>query len=61
MDLVLYADVNDPYGIGLLTLNEDPEFLCRSIKRIPRYDSSFMEFTPKPELTMLGRTYASRL
>ena len=57
MDLVLYADVNDPYGIGLLALNEDPDFFVSGYREFLN-SSSFMELTPKPEFTMLGRTYA---
>jgi len=57
MDLVLYADVNDPYGIGLLALNEDPDFFVSGYREFFN-SSSFMELTPKPEFTMLGRTYA---
>jgi len=57
MDLVLYADVNDPYGIGILALNEDPDFFVSGYREFLK-SSSFMELTPKPEFTMLGRTYA---
>ncbi len=56
IDLVLYADVNDPYGIGLLTFSEDPGFFVGELREFLN-SSSFMEFTPKPEFTMLGRTY----
>ena len=57
MDLVLYADVNDPYGIGLLALSEDPDFFVGELRGFLN-DSSFMEYTPKAEFTMLGRTYS---
>ncbi len=57
MDLVLYADINDPYGIGLLVLNEDPDFFVGQLREFLN-SSSFMEFTSKPEFTMLGRTYS---
>lgn len=57
MDLVLYADVNDPYGIGVLALSEDPNFFVEDYREFLN-SSSFMELTPKPELTMLGRTYS---
>lgn len=57
MDLVLYADVNDPYGIGLLALNENPDFFVEEYREFLN-SSSFMELTPKPEFTMLGRTYS---
>jgi len=57
MDLVLYADINDPYGIGLLALSESPDFFVGELREFLN-GSSFMELTPKPEFTMLGRTYA---
>jgi len=57
MDLVLYADINDPYGIGLLAFSEDPDFFVNELREFLN-DSSFMEFTPKAEFSMLGRTYS---
>ena len=54
---VLYEDVNDPSGVALLTLAEDPEDFVSALRdfltRMP-----FATLVPKPELTMLGRTYA---
>ena len=53
----LYEDVNDPTGIALLTLSEAPEAFVsthRSFLQTP----PFSELDAKPELTMLGRTYA---
>ena len=54
---VLYEDVNDPSGVALLTLAEDPEDFVSGLRdfltRAP-----FAALVPKPELTMLGRTYA---
>jgi len=57
MDIVLYADINDPYGIGLLSLSQDPDFFVSELREFLN-SSSFMELTQKPEMTMLGRTYA---
>jgi chlorite dismutase len=54
---VLYEDINDPYGIGLLTWSEDPKFFLRGIRPHLRKDP-FSELQHKPEYTMLGRTYA---
>ena len=54
---VLYEDLNDPYGIGLLTFSEKTdEFLYKvhSLLRTP----PFTDLKFKPEYTMLGRTYA---
>jgi chlorite dismutase len=53
----LYEDVNDPMGIALLTLSEDPETFV-SAHRSFLQSSPFSGLTPRPELTMLGRTYA---
>jgi hypothetical protein len=54
---VLYADVNDPYGIGLLTFSEDPAYFVSDVRRLLNQDP-FVTLTLRPELTMLGRTYA---
>ncbi len=57
MDAALYADVNDPQGVGLLTVSEDPEFFVGPLRQLLQ-DPAFRALTPKPEFTMLGRTYA---
>ncbi|HET7290502.1 MAG TPA: hypothetical protein VFJ67_08710, partial [Thermodesulfobacteriota bacterium] len=57
IDFALYADINDPYGIGLLAVNEDPDFFVGQLREFLN-GSSFSELTPKPEYTMLGRTYS---
>lgn len=54
---VLYEDVNDPTGVGLLTLSENPETFV-SEHRSFLQSSPFAGLTPRPEVTMLGRTYA---
>jgi chlorite dismutase len=54
---VLYEDVNDPRGLGLLTFSESPDFFVDRVR-------PFLNAAPcatlvqKPEYTMLGRTYA---
>jgi chlorite dismutase len=53
----LYEDVNDPTGVALLTLSEAPESFV-SEHRAFLQAQPFSELEPKPELTMLGRTYA---
>ena len=53
----LYEDVNDPSGVALLTLSEAPEAFV-SEHRAFLQAAPFSEIEPKPELTMLGRTYA---
>ena len=52
---VLYADVNDPTGVALLTLSESPEAFVSEYRGFLQ-SSPFAELEPKPELTMLGRT-----
>jgi hypothetical protein len=54
---VLYEDVNDPHGVALLTLGEDPGFFLDAVR--PLLNSApFASLTQKPQHTMLGRTYA---
>lgn len=53
----LYADINDPQGIGLVTISEDPDFFITELRPLLNRPP-FSELTPKPEYTMLGRTYA---
>ena len=54
---VLYKDVNDPTGVALLTLSESPEAFVSEYRGFLQ-SSPFSELEPKPDLTMLGRTYA---
>jgi chlorite dismutase len=54
---VLYEDINDPRGVGLLTYSEQPEHFVDELR--PLFNRApFSDLTPKPEYTMLGRTYA---
>lgn len=56
IDAVLYADINDAHGIGLLTFSEKPDFFIDTLR--PLLTSvPFANLIPKPELTMMGRTY----
>ncbi|RMF85956.1 MAG: hypothetical protein D6736_16200 [Nitrospinota bacterium] len=57
VDGVLYADLNDPQGVALLTLHEDPDFFVTSLRGLLN-QPPFTGLTPKPEYTMFGRTYA---
>jgi chlorite dismutase len=54
---VLYEDVNDPTGVALLTLSESPEAFVSEHRRFLQ-TSPFAGLEAKPDLTMLGRTYA---
>ena len=53
----LYEDVNDPTGVALLTLSETPDAFVSTYRSFLQ-SAPFSELEPKPELTMLGRTYA---
>lgn len=54
---VLYEDINDPQGIALLTFSETPDFFLTTMRRYLNRPP-FSTLTPRPEYTMLGRTYA---
>jgi chlorite dismutase len=58
LDAVLYADVNDPRGLAVVLMSEDPAAFVgpgRALLTRPPFDA----YTPVPALTMIGRTYAS--
>jgi hypothetical protein len=57
MEGVLYEDVNDPRGVGLLTWSDDPDFFVKKLRPFLRH-SAFHALTFKPEYTMMGRTYS---
>jgi hypothetical protein len=57
-ETVLYADINDPNGVGVLALSEDPTFFVTGWRDLLGSEP-FAALTRKPELTMLGRTYSS--
>lgn len=54
---VLYVDALDPQGVALLTFSEDPDFFVAGLRDYLNRPP-FAGLTPKPELTMFGRTYA---
>jgi chlorite dismutase len=53
---VLYADLNDPYGLGLLTFGEEPDYFVDQVRDLLNRDP-FLSLKPRPEMTMFGRTY----
>lgn len=55
---VLYQDVNDPRGIGILAMSEDPSFFVNGLRGLLTAEP-FAGLALKPKLTMLGRTYSS--
>ncbi|HEY3189912.1 MAG TPA: hypothetical protein VGJ70_20650, partial [Solirubrobacteraceae bacterium] len=58
VEAVLYHDVNDPRGVGVLTMSEDPAFFATGLRDVLNAEP-FAALTLRPELTMFGRTYAS--
>lgn len=54
---VLYEDVNDPLGIAILSYSEDPDFFLDTLRPLA-VKGPLSRLTPKPEYTMLGRTYS---
>ena len=53
----LYLDANDPQGIGLIAVAEDPEYFVTTLRSLLN-GKPFAAFTHKPEFDMLGRTYS---
>ena len=53
----LYANLNDPRGIGVVTMAEDPGVFAGRFRDLLTA-SPFCELTPMPDFTMIGRTYA---
>ena len=53
----LYLDANDPRGIGLLVMSEDPDYFVTTLRGLLN-DAPFSEFHHKDEFEMLGRTYS---
>ena len=51
-------DVNDPAGVALLALHENPAFFATELRAL-LHAGPFAGLRHRPELTMLGRTYAS--
>ena len=58
LEAALYQDVNDPRGVGLLAMSEDPAFFVNGLRAVLTAEP-FAGLPQKPSLTMFGRTYAS--
>ena len=54
---VLYEDVNDPHGVGLMTFSDDPGFFLDRVRPLLN-GPAFRPLAQKPEYTMFGRTYS---
>jgi chlorite dismutase len=58
LEAVLYQDANDPRGVGVLSLSEDPAFFVHELRDLLNAEP-FAALVHRPPLAMLGRTYAS--
>ena len=58
LESVLYEDLNDPTGVGVLLIATDPADLVVMGREL-FVSHPFSELRPKPELTMIGRTYST--
>jgi chlorite dismutase len=58
IEAVLYRDVNDPRGVGVLAMSEDPAFFATGFRDVLNTEP-FGGLALRAELTMFGRTYAS--
>lgn len=54
---VLYEDVNNPYGIGVLTFSDDPADFVTKVR--PALSKPKLKMELMPDFTMLGRSYAT--
>jgi Chlorite dismutase len=57
IDAVVYADLNDPKGIGILALAEDPNVFVDVVRPLLN-TGPVAALHMKPDLAMFGRTYA---
>lgn len=55
MGAVIYADVNHPRGLAVVTWTENPDDFIQKVRPI----LAASPLIERPELTMLGRTYSS--
>jgi hypothetical protein len=53
----VYEDANDPQGVAILSVTKDPNFFLDTLRPLLK-GPAFRELEAKPDLTMLGRTYA---
>ncbi|MGD8341202.1 MAG: hypothetical protein PVH89_10490, partial [Gammaproteobacteria bacterium] len=53
----IYADINDPYGIGVMVASEDPSAFVTTLRDAFNSDP-FDVYDYKPEFDMLGRSYS---
>lgn len=59
LNAVLYDDINNPTGIGVLFVTEDPAVLATDVRNLLADFQSTADLSYRPEMTMIGRTYSS--
>jgi chlorite dismutase len=57
LDGAVYEDLNDPNGIAVVSLAQDPSYFLDVVRPL-LLSGPFAAMTLKPELTMFGRTYS---
>ena len=57
-ECVLYHDINDPRGVGVLGMSEDPTAFAGAFRDLLNTEA-FVGLPIRSEFTMLGRTYSS--
>jgi hypothetical protein len=57
VDCVVYEELNDPTGVAVLAMSEDPGLFVAKL-RPALVSGPFSGLTVKPEFSMLGRTYS---
>jgi chlorite dismutase len=57
VDGALYLDANDPHGIGVIAVAEDPEYFVTSLRALFNR-GPFAALLHRPEFDMLGRSYS---
>ena len=59
LNVVLYDDINNPTGIGVLFIVEDPAVLATEARYLLAGLQQAANLSYRPEMTMIGRTYSS--
>ena len=59
LNAVLYDDLNHPTGMGVLFVAENPAALMTESRSLLLKTQDTHDFSYRPEMTMIGRTYSS--
>jgi chlorite dismutase len=54
---VVYEDIHTPYGIAIVTIAENPDDFLGPVRAMFQ-SKPFTSLSPRPDLSMLGRTYS---